>query len=61
VPDATAPSMRAVSNCSNAVNSTFCRSMVSASSLFKKVVIGGSSSLTPFVSVSLRPVVSSKA
>ena len=39
--DAIAPSMRAVSSCSNAVNRTFWRSIVSANSLLKKVVIGG--------------------
>jgi hypothetical protein len=35
----------AVSNCSKAVKRTFCRSIVSASSRLRNVVIGGSSSL----------------
>src|SRR3546814_10712559 len=51
--------MRDASNCSNAVNRMFCRSMVSASSRLRKVVIGGSSSLMPLASVSDRPVASS--
>ena len=38
-----APSTLAVSSCSNAAKSTFCSSMVSASSRLRKVVIGGSS------------------
>ena len=57
--DAIAPSIRAVRSCSNAVNRMFCRSMVSASSRLRKVVIGGSSSLMPLLSVSLSPVASS--
>ena len=59
MPDAIAPSIRAVSNCSNAVNRMFCRSMVSASRRLRKVVIGGSSSLMPLASISFRPVASS--
>jgi hypothetical protein len=59
VPDAIAPSMRAVSNCSNAVKRMFWRSMVSASRRFKNVVIGGNSSLMPVLSISFNPVASS--
>ena len=47
------------SSCSKTVNRMFCSSMVSASNLFRKVVIGGSSSLRPLASVSFRPVASS--
>ena len=37
----------------------FCKSMVSANNRFRKVVIGGNSSLMPFASVSFSPVASS--
>ena len=61
VPDATAPSILASNSASNAANSVFWRSIVSANSRLRNWVIGGSSSLSvPSRSVSVRPVASSK-
>src|SRR5690349_12493975 len=56
-----APSILVRSRSSNTPNNVFCRSMVSARSRLRKVVIGGRSSRKlPSPSVSRRPVASSK-